>query len=155
MIANRPVERYSRRHHWVWILRQAMRNPGLLLGWGALFLFAGFLWTHGQSSAVQAAGGLYALIMLLVGAAFLVGVILDWSVRRIRLFSDGRLDYQSGVLSPKCLSLSMQFGMIRYVFHGRISAWQGCADLILPFGEGSIEDIADFRRFWELAQGRA
>ena len=154
MFTNVTVERYHRRHHWLWILRRLFCRPQHLVVWCVLILIALWLMVEGQSDHLKLFGGSVLFVLLLISVAYFSSVILDWHMRHIRVFSDGRLDYETGILSPKCTSLSLRFGVIRYVFHDRIGHWLDCGDLILPFGEGCIEDIPDFKVFWDIAQGR-
>lgn len=156
MLGNVPFCRYYRHHHVLWIVRKAFPTKNIrkvIL----VLLFAGLVLTpvYLDGNMISGMGLGFIFIGILSTEMLWLGyTVLDWKTRTIRLYSDGRLDYEYGILFRKGISVSMRFGTVQYVFHDRIGTWLDCADLLLPFDAGTISDIPDFTVFWSIAQGR-
>ena len=157
MPGNSPILTYEYRHHWQWLLRR-MSAPLLRLAiWSLIALSIFLLMVHvlRDNAILYPYFLLLPTLLLIVREIFYLAYIyLDWMSRKIRLYSDGRLEYICGILIKKGLSVQTRFGVIRYKYRNRINHWLDCADLELPFGAGQIEDIPRFRLFWELVHNR-
>ena len=154
MILNPPVLLYDKHHHPLWILRRLWpRGKMLLLSAGFPPTLTGLMWFDADGMTVLWVAAAFVVVTL---AAFapLGYVLLDWRTRHIRLYSDGRLEYQYGIWDQNVINAPMRFGVVRYRYHDRIGKWLDCADVYLPFDAGVIPDVADFEEFWDLAQGR-
>lgn len=152
MLGNIPILRYDRHHHWMWVLRRIV-PPSRVFVSIALIVFIGIIIINTIFEFLSLIG-LFTLSILIIQTGWLGYVYLDWRTRNIRLYSDGRLDYEFGILYRDGKSVSMRFGAVRYRYHNRIGTLLDCADLVLPFDAGILEDIGYFREFWNIAQGR-
>ena len=154
MLGNVPWLRYNRHHHWLWILRRSFPSTKQATTVDSCFLAGLIVVANLFEFEVILSLWIFIFGIILVEVSWLTYVFLDWRTRHIRLFSDGRLDYEYGILFRKGISVSMRFGSVRYLYRDRIGTWLDCADILLPFDAGTLEDISDFRLFWDIAQGR-
>ena len=154
MLPNIPNLVYDRHHHWIWLLRRAWPHGKLLALMSVLALaLSAAMWSAVDGQIVLWVAGLFG-ISGAIEAPWFGYIWLDWRTRRIRLYSDGRMEYAYGILDSNVTNAPMRFGVVRYHYHDRIGKWLDYADLFLPFEAGVIPDIADFETFWNLAQGR-
>lgn len=147
--------RYERRHHWRWLVRRMFPAVLRLAIWSAAigFILSRPGMQYGIPAEVFAILVILFLLVLLESLGLLF-IYYDWRTRTIRLFADGRLDYEYGIFVRKGIGISARFGALRYNFNDFLGRFLDCADLILPFDGGVIKDIPSFHFFWEVAQGR-
>lgn len=153
-IPTAPTLRYARRHHWIWIVRRSRPLVSL-----ARVLLVGILVMRVllllQPDGLTFLSPLPVMLILSIPPLYRLAVtLIDWYRRTIRLYSDGRLDYTEGIFSRHCTSVSTRFGAIHFHYRNETAMLLDCADIDLPFNGGTIEAVPDFRRFWEIAQGR-
>ena len=149
-----PTVRFESRHHWKWMTRRILLGPkkSLFLASGCLIIII----------LVNASSDLSLFIfpiiffgsLILSEGLRLFWIYMDWKSRSIRLYSDGRLEYEYGIWTRHGLSVSLRFGSVRYDYRDRMDSYLDCADVVLPFDSGIVEAIPRFHTFWEISQGR-
>lgn len=154
MLENNPYPRYNRRHHPAWIFRHSFPSGKYLWSWLPTLLVGILMVINKVGDVFLILLGAILALMTLNILTRLLCYFLKWLFRRIHLYSDGRMEYKYGIWSNDVISASMRFGIVRYRYHDRIGRWLDYADLELPFNEGTIECVPNFREFWEIAQGR-
>jgi hypothetical protein len=155
MLVNAPHLLYNRHHHPLWIFRRLTPNPKSAVVFIAGSVFLLYIITDKvELDSDLGVRALFFTTLALMPLGRLALVLVDWRTRNIRLYSDGRLDYVSGIFHRRGQSVSTRFGFIQYRYPSSFRVWLDCADLILPFDAGMITDIPDFKQFWDIAQGR-
>lgn len=146
--------RFEGRHHWTWIAQRLGIFTGrtLLIIISVMVLLIAML--SSRDAGLMMIFGAFTLAWITFGGVKVAKIYLEWRSRYIRLYSDGRLEYQYGVLKREGLSISLRLGAVRYFHNNLIEEYLDCANIVLPFDNGTLESIPNFRLFWEISQGR-
>jgi hypothetical protein len=151
-----PTIRFESRHHWIWIIRHMRPVLGRykILFFGVAGLLFLLLFLIGSDIELIIFPGFVFTAWILIEGGNVFWIYMDWKSRNIRLYSDGRLEYEFGVWKREGFTLSMRFGSVKYSNTHWMDKYLNCADVILPHDHLTLEAVPQFRTFWRISLGR-